>query len=66
MRIPSSLVRPSTMPVPGEALLSQQAGGVMDTLGPEKILEGVLVCENPMIVERAERMEGGLHRAERA
>ena len=26
----------------------------------------MLVCENPMIVERAERTQGGLHRAERA
>ena len=34
---------------------SQQAGGVTETLGPEKLLEGVLVCENPSIVERAER-----------
>ena len=54
------------MPIPGEALLSQQAGSVTDTLGPEKMLEGVLVCENPIIVERAERTDGGLHRAERA
>ena len=30
------------------------------------MLEGVLVCENPIIVEPAERREGGLHRAGRA
>ena len=49
----------------GEAQLAQQSGGLAETLGPEKMLEGVLLCENPRIVELAEGSAGGLHRGQR-